>query len=189
MTDKRADLLIQTARAFIQAAGAGAFGGRSIQILRAETVAGPRAGAVALYAGLETGRLYRALAADDAVESLGEFGHFARRVGGRDDEDAQFALGVGLGPGVGVFVGGRVGRIVCVGLAVGVRVGGVIVPVGVFVGVLVLVGVAVGGLVLVGVGVGGFGPSARTIKRWMYSLPSLLQLIRKSIPPGNPLSK
>jgi len=67
MTDKRADLLIQTARAFIQAAGAGAFGGRSIQILRAETVAGPRAGAVALYAGLETGRLYRALAADDAA--------------------------------------------------------------------------------------------------------------------------
>ena len=59
-------LLEQTARSLITAAVQG-YLGRPMQVLKAETIAGPRAGAVRLYGGLHTGSLYRALAADDAA--------------------------------------------------------------------------------------------------------------------------
>lgn len=65
MTDKQ-DFLNQTAQALIGAAKAGALG-RPVQIFKAETIAGPRAGALRLFAGLATGYLYRVLSADDAA--------------------------------------------------------------------------------------------------------------------------
>jgi len=58
--------LQQTAQALIAAAQAGALG-RPFQVLRVETVAGPRAGAVRLYGGLATGHLHRILASDDCA--------------------------------------------------------------------------------------------------------------------------
>ena len=65
--NQQTDLLLQTGQALIQAAAAGTFGGKPISILRVETVAGPRAGGVDLYAGVHTGVLARALAADNAA--------------------------------------------------------------------------------------------------------------------------
>jgi len=65
--NQQADLLVQTGQALIQAAAAGTFGGKPISILRVETIAGPRAGGVDLYAGVQTGILARALAADNAA--------------------------------------------------------------------------------------------------------------------------
>jgi hypothetical protein len=65
--DKRADLLNQTAQALIHAAAAGLLTSQPVPIHRAEIIAGPRAGAVRLYAGLGTGMLYRSLAADHAA--------------------------------------------------------------------------------------------------------------------------
>ena len=58
--------LRKTAESLILAAQQGAFG-RPVQILGAETIAGPRAGAVRLYAGLQSGWLYRALSAQDCA--------------------------------------------------------------------------------------------------------------------------
>lgn len=63
MTDKRAEahdrasLLVQTGQALIQAAAAGIFGGKPITIHRVDSIAGPRAGGVDLYAGVQTGLL------------------------------------------------------------------------------------------------------------------------------------
>ncbi|HIP97633.1 MAG TPA: hypothetical protein EYH32_10515 [Anaerolineae bacterium] len=65
--DERANLLVQTGQALIQAAAAGTFGGKPISIIRAETISGPRAGSVDLYAGVQTGILARTLAADNAA--------------------------------------------------------------------------------------------------------------------------
>lgn len=62
--DRRAELLTQMSQAIIQAAAAGALTGSPIQVFRAEVIAGPRAGAVQLYAGLATGALFNALSAD-----------------------------------------------------------------------------------------------------------------------------
>jgi hypothetical protein len=63
----RATLLNQTAQAVIQASAVGVLGRQAIQILHAETVAGPRAGAVRFYAGLASGTLYRALSVDNVA--------------------------------------------------------------------------------------------------------------------------
>ena len=60
-------LLRQTAQAVIEAAMTGALGGNPIPIQRAETIAGPRAGAIRLFAGLGTGDLMRVLSRDDAA--------------------------------------------------------------------------------------------------------------------------
>jgi Flp pilus assembly protein TadB len=62
--DKRTELLTQMSQAIIQAAAAGTLTGNPIQVFRAEIVAGPRAGAGQLYAGLATAALFNALAAD-----------------------------------------------------------------------------------------------------------------------------
>jgi hypothetical protein len=58
--------LRKTAEALVLAAQQGVFG-RPIQVLGAETIAGPRAGAVRLYAGLQSGLLYRILSAQDCA--------------------------------------------------------------------------------------------------------------------------
>ncbi len=68
MDDERAELLVQTAQGLVQIAGMGVLTkGEPVQVFRVETVAGPRAGAVRLYAGLATGTLFRALASDNAA--------------------------------------------------------------------------------------------------------------------------
>jgi hypothetical protein len=74
MADRRAELVVQAAQALVNAAGAGMITGEPLPIYRAETVAGPRAGALRLYAGLGTGPLYRALAADKAALARQFFG-------------------------------------------------------------------------------------------------------------------
>jgi len=67
MADKQKQAYLnQTAEALIAAAQGGALG-RPVQVLQAETIAGPRAGAVRLFCGLATGYLYRVLSADDAA--------------------------------------------------------------------------------------------------------------------------
>ncbi|MGD9098891.1 MAG: FtsK/SpoIIIE domain-containing protein [Anaerolineae bacterium] len=63
----RENLLDHWARLIIQAAHAGALTRRPIQILSADTIQGPRAGVLEIHAGTDTGRLLRALAADDAA--------------------------------------------------------------------------------------------------------------------------
>ena len=63
----RESLLDHWARLIIQAAHAGALTRKPIQILSADTVQGPRAGVLEIHAGTDTGRLLRALAADDAA--------------------------------------------------------------------------------------------------------------------------
>jgi hypothetical protein len=67
MADKRGELLTQMSQAIIQAAGSGVLTGDALPVFRAEVIAGPRAGAVQLYAGLSTGPLFRALSADSAA--------------------------------------------------------------------------------------------------------------------------
>jgi len=68
MADKQKQTyLTQMAQALIAAAAQGAFGGTPIPVPRAETVNGPRAGAVRLFAGWHTGTLLRALSADDGA--------------------------------------------------------------------------------------------------------------------------
>ncbi len=64
--DRRTELLTQMSQAIIRAAAAGVLGD-PIQVFRAEIVAGPRAGAVQLYAGLATGILFNALTADHSA--------------------------------------------------------------------------------------------------------------------------
>ncbi len=62
--DKREALLNQLASQVIQAASAGALTGHASQpitIQKADTIAGPRAGAVEFYAGIQAGALYQAL--------------------------------------------------------------------------------------------------------------------------------
>lgn len=59
-------LLTQTAQSLLTALQTGALG-RPIPAYRVETIAGPRAGAVRVYAGLETGTLYRLLSSNDAA--------------------------------------------------------------------------------------------------------------------------
>ena len=56
-------------RRLVTASKRGILGDR-IKITDVETVAGPRAGALHIFAGLETGKLQRALAADDAAIPL-----------------------------------------------------------------------------------------------------------------------
>ena len=67
MADKRAELLMETANALIQATAASVLTNEPLRVFRAETIAGPRAGAVRLFAGLDAGTLYRTLAADRAA--------------------------------------------------------------------------------------------------------------------------
>lgn len=64
MDDRRAEYLMQTAQALVNAAASGFLASEAMPIFRVETVAGPRAGAVRLFAGLGTGSLFRALSAD-----------------------------------------------------------------------------------------------------------------------------
>jgi len=65
--DRRAEILNDWARRLVNAAHQGQLTGKAIQIRRVETVAGPRAGAVELHAGMNAGRLLRALSADDCA--------------------------------------------------------------------------------------------------------------------------
>lgn len=64
MTDQRTHLLTQLGTAIDTAARRGAFG-QPITITAIEGIAGPRAGAIEVNAGLESGRLLNRLAADD----------------------------------------------------------------------------------------------------------------------------
>ncbi|MBK8113308.1 MAG: type IV secretion system DNA-binding domain-containing protein [Candidatus Accumulibacter sp.] len=64
MTDQRSQLLTQLGSAIDTAARRGAFG-QPIAINAIEAIAGPRAGAVEVNAGLDSGRLMNRLAADD----------------------------------------------------------------------------------------------------------------------------
>ncbi|MBC7228697.1 MAG: hypothetical protein H5T61_15930 [Thermoflexales bacterium] len=79
----RQALLNQMAQTLVAAASQGAFGD-PIPIPRAETVNGPRAGAVRLFAGWHTGPLLRILAADDCA--------LARQFIPWDFQDAQVYL-------------------------------------------------------------------------------------------------
>ena len=61
------DLVKQWAHLTINAAHAGALTGEPCPISRVETIAGPRAGVLNIYAGLNAGKLLRALSADDCA--------------------------------------------------------------------------------------------------------------------------
>ncbi len=74
MADQRIDLLNRTAQALMQAAGAGLITREPTHIFSAQPIVGPRAGAISLYAGLGTGKLYRALSADHAALARQFFG-------------------------------------------------------------------------------------------------------------------
>lgn len=63
----RAELLEVWARYLAGAARSGALTGRRCAISRVETIAGPRAGALEMLAGLQAGRLLRALTRDDCA--------------------------------------------------------------------------------------------------------------------------
>ena len=68
MNDKRIEILNDWARRVVNAAHGGELtSGKVIQIHKIETIAGPRAGAVELHAGMDTGRLLRVLSADDCA--------------------------------------------------------------------------------------------------------------------------
>jgi hypothetical protein len=60
-------LLAAWAQYLADAAGSGVLTGRACSIARIETIAGPRAGALEIFAGLESGRLLRTLAKDNAA--------------------------------------------------------------------------------------------------------------------------
>jgi len=63
----RTNLLTNWARYIADAARQGALTGRPCPVSRIETIAGPRAGAIEIYAGLESGRLLRALSKNNAA--------------------------------------------------------------------------------------------------------------------------
>ncbi len=66
MSDKRTKLLERWAGSLIQAAATGALtGGKVISILSVETVRGPRAGALEIHAGLDSGKLLQVLSVND----------------------------------------------------------------------------------------------------------------------------
>lgn len=67
MTDQRHALLIQFATSIDKAARAGAFGDKPINVKEIGVIAGPRAGALEMNAGLDAGRLLRVLQADDGA--------------------------------------------------------------------------------------------------------------------------
>lgn len=67
MQDPRQTLLERWAVSIVQAASAGAFGGRALTLRSVETVRGPRAGALEIDAGIEAGRLLRILSAGDCA--------------------------------------------------------------------------------------------------------------------------
>lgn len=64
---EKTTLLREWARYLVSAARRGGLGGQPIAVQRVEAVAGPRAGALEIYAGLDSGRLLRALSQDDAA--------------------------------------------------------------------------------------------------------------------------
>ncbi len=77
MTDQRINLLNRTAQSLMQAAGAGLITRTPIHVFSAQPIVGPRAGAISIHAGLGTGKLFRALAADHAALARQFFGwHF-----------------------------------------------------------------------------------------------------------------
>lgn len=61
----RLNYLNEWARGIAQAAGAGAFGGKPMGLRSIETVRGPRAGALEIDAGLNAGKMLRALSSDN----------------------------------------------------------------------------------------------------------------------------
>jgi len=63
----RNELLASWGRHLANAARNGALTGRACPVSRIETIAGPRAGALEIFAGLESGRLLRALSKNDAA--------------------------------------------------------------------------------------------------------------------------
>jgi len=65
--DSKSNLLREWSRYVAQAARQGGLTGQPITITRIEGIAGPRAGALELLAGLEAGKLLRALARNDAA--------------------------------------------------------------------------------------------------------------------------
>lgn len=66
MNDKRLKLLERWAGSLVQAAATGALAsGKPISILSIETVRGPRAGALEIHAGLDSGKLLQVLSAND----------------------------------------------------------------------------------------------------------------------------
>ena len=65
--DGRNNLLTSWARYLADAARSGLLTGRPCPISRIETIAGPRAGAIEMYCGLEAGRLLRALSRNDCA--------------------------------------------------------------------------------------------------------------------------
>lgn len=68
MSDVRKNLLTQWATSIAQAAQSGALdGGKPITIHSIETVCGPRAGALEIHSGFDTGRLQRVLSAGDCA--------------------------------------------------------------------------------------------------------------------------
>ena len=68
MKDERTEILSDWARRLVNAAHSGQLtNGKPVQIRKVEIVRGPRAGAVELHAGVNAGRLLRALSADDCA--------------------------------------------------------------------------------------------------------------------------
>ncbi|MBN1890238.1 MAG: hypothetical protein JW850_19740 [Thermoflexales bacterium] len=66
MSDKRLHLLDRWASSLIQTAASGALtGGKPLSILSVENVRGPRAGALEVHAGLDSGKLLQVLSAND----------------------------------------------------------------------------------------------------------------------------
>jgi hypothetical protein len=63
--DMRLKLLNDWAGGIAQNAKTAIFGGRPVQLMRIETVSGPRAGALEIHAGVDSGRFMRSLSADD----------------------------------------------------------------------------------------------------------------------------
>jgi len=67
MRQRRVALLAQWGHYVVDAARSGALTGRHCPISRVETIAGPRAGALEIFAGLEAGRLLKALSRNDCA--------------------------------------------------------------------------------------------------------------------------
>ena len=65
--NNRIELLNSWAKHLADAARKGALTGRPCPISRVETISGPRAGALEIFAGLESGRLLRALSKSDCA--------------------------------------------------------------------------------------------------------------------------
>lgn len=107
MLDQRDTLLNQWAAALDRAAHLGALAGSPLALRQIETIAGPRAGALEIDAGLDAGRLLRALAADDMAVTrqfvpwpfVGQpavymQGRYIRIEAGWDDAQAQKMISV-----------------------------------------------------------------------------------------------